>query len=167
MQTIDIAQAIKENSTSVSQNLDSSVLEELLPEATSEKKGLMSIDSFKDVEISVDIRGYSMIRVIKTNMIWNPIRPFFVFLHYKGLIHIGGILRGSSEDSDVIVSKISGSVGNFKFYKKIEDGYLNVYIYSSDNEKSPSMVYLKRRYLIGSIIKNVTDLSGYEEIIPK
>ena len=30
MQTIDIAQAIKENSTSVSQNLDSSVLEGLL-----------------------------------------------------------------------------------------------------------------------------------------
>ena len=30
MQTIDIAQAIKENSTSVSQNLDSSVLEELM-----------------------------------------------------------------------------------------------------------------------------------------
>lgn len=43
MQTIDIAQAIKENSTNVSQNLDSSVLEGLLPEATSETKGLMPV----------------------------------------------------------------------------------------------------------------------------
>ena len=166
MQTIDIAQAIKENSTSVSQNLDSSVLEGLLPEATSEKKGLMSIDSFKDVEISVDIRGYSMIRVVKTSIIWNPIRPFLVFLNNYGLIHIGGIVYSSSEDSDVVVSKISGSVGKFKFYKKIEDGYLNVYIYSATNDKSPAFVYLKRRYSIGDIIKNVTDLSGYEEIIP-
>ena len=126
----------------------------------------MSIDSFNDVEISVDIRGYSMIRVIKTNIIWNPIRPFLVSLNNDGLIHIRGSVRGSIEDSDVVVSKILGSVGNFKFYKKIEDGYLNVYIYSATNEKSPSMVYLKIRSSIGGIIKNVTDLSGYEEIIP-
>ena len=42
MQTIDIAQAIKENSTSVSQNLDSSVLEGLLPLGYAEFKVISS-----------------------------------------------------------------------------------------------------------------------------
>lgn len=135
--------------------------------ATSEKKGLMSIDSFDDVEISVDIRGYSMVRVISFNSIWNPIRPFLVFLNYNGLIYIKGFIQGSVERNDVNVSIISGSVENFKFYKKVEDGRVNVYIYSETDSKNPAVVYLKIRNSIGDIIKNVSDLSGYEEIIPK
>ena len=50
MQTIDIAQAIKENSTSVSQNLDSSVLEGLIGNATKNKDGLIDKKSYLKIE---------------------------------------------------------------------------------------------------------------------
>lgn len=53
MQTIDIAQAIKENSTSVSQNLDSSVLEGLMPVATISNNGLLSKEQAKFIDTSL------------------------------------------------------------------------------------------------------------------
>lgn len=108
-----------------------------------------------------------MVRVISSKSTWTPIRPFLVSLNNAGLIYIKGFIQGSVERNDVNVSIISGSVENFKFYKKVEDGSVNVYIYSETDSKNPAVVYLKRRNSIGDIIKNVSDLSGYEEIIPK
>lgn len=50
MQTIDIAQAIKDNSANVSQNLDPSVLEGLIGNATKNKDGLIDKKSYLKIE---------------------------------------------------------------------------------------------------------------------
>ena len=72
MQTIDIAQAIKENSTSVSQNLDSSVLEGLIGNATKNKDGLIDKKSYLKIEqTSLSDKVIKLLDISDMN-VWRP-----------------------------------------------------------------------------------------------
>ena len=64
MQTIDIAQAIKDNSANVSQNLDPSVLGELLPTATFNNKGILSSSAYRNIPQKINI-GKERIHTIR------------------------------------------------------------------------------------------------------
>lgn len=57
MQTIDIAQAIKDNSANVSQNLDPSVLGELLPTVTMTNKGIVKQNTLESNTITSAEKG--------------------------------------------------------------------------------------------------------------
>ena len=111
MQTIDIAQAIKDNSANVSQNLDPSVLEGLLPVVTISNKGFMSADLYKYSVKSFNITGTGMAKLYtKSNSSW---------VRKGGLICLSDESKGSLYSFCVV--EISGAPTKFSVYKIFGD----------------------------------------------
>ena len=135
---------------------------ELIPEATEKNKGLMSISSYKNIEIAVDLRGYKLMCICKTSNIWFPIEPILIILK-NGIICIFGGINDNVNSNYVSCRRIIGDTNNFKIYKRIEDGFLKIFIYCNENKNSPQLIWIKRKYMIEESIET-SDLSNYTEV---
>ena len=135
MQTIDIAQAIKDNSANVSQNLDPSVLGELLPTATFNNKGILSSSAYRNIPQKINIgKEYNAIRIADNLQKW--VRQSIPF---SGYIPLGKQLAFHGfayfETSDIalrggakILSYGDNSEGLLELYSREENDKFHLYL---------------------------------------
>lgn len=135
MQTIDIAQAIKENSTSVSQNLDSSVLEGLLPVVTTSNKGLMSADLYKYSVKYFLVTGTQMVKLYtKSNTTWMRRGGLVCISTENGSwLYSFCIVEITDRATKIQVSRIYGGNSKIEFYQKDSELYMYYNTDAGDN----------------------------------
>ena len=127
MQTIDIAQAIKDNSANVSQNLDPSVLGGLIETASLTNSGLLSKSLYKITYFSKKFNAGKLVRIC-SNSGFDLI--FSVVTAGCGCaINISSSSTGFNNVKVKLIGETALNYSHFSMYKD-SDG---VYLYSENN----------------------------------
>ena len=139
MQTIDIAQAIKDNSANVSQNLDPSVLEGLLPVVTTSNKGLMSADLYKYSVKYFLVTGTQMVKLYtKSNTTWMRRGGLVCISTENGSwLYSFCIVEITNSPTKIQVSEIYGDNSKIEFYQKDSELYM---YYNTDEGNNISVI---------------------------
>ena len=139
MQTIDIAQAIKDNSANVSQNLDPSVLGELLPVATISNKSFMSADLYKYSVKHLTVIGTRMVKLYtKSNSNWRRKGGLVCFSTENGSwLYSFCIVEITDSPTKIQVSRIYGDNSKIEFYQKDSELYM---YYNTDEMNNISAI---------------------------
>ena len=135
MQTIDIAQAIKDNSANVSRNLDPSVLGGLLPVASISNKGFMSADLYKYSVKYFIVQGTRMAKLYnKTNSRWTRKGGLVSFSdETKSSLYAFCVVEIPDEPTKFSVYKIFGDDSRIEFYQKNSELYVYFNTSASNN----------------------------------
>lgn len=139
MQTIDIAQAIKDNSANVSQNLDPSVLGGLLPVASISNKGFMSADLYKYSVKYFLVTGTQMVKLYtKSNTTWMRRGGLVCISTENGSwLYSFCIVEITDRDTKIQVSGIYGDNSKIEFYQKDSELYM---YYNTDETNNISVI---------------------------
>lgn len=137
-----------------------------LPLASATNNGLQSTSGFKQDMSSVDMRNYSMLKILEHENRYNEFDPFFICISRKGVFfYIAGYMNDSAENMVYRIVQVGNEdVSYITFYKKVEGNKSCLYIHCNQDNNSPQRIYLCRKNQIGDIIKPVQDLSGYTEV---